>query len=172
MNNPYYDFSVPLFIKMLGGLKNVIEKARVIAETQEGGENVILEHRLAPDMFPFVKQVQIACDNAKGAGARLAGIEIPKFEDNEASLADLEVRIEKTVAFLKSLTAEQFTEARTRKVELSYFPGKHMTGDGYIKEYGIPNFFFHTTMAYALIRSLGGELGKNDYMNGLPLRDN
>lgn len=157
---------------MLGGLKNIIDKARVVAETREGGEAVLLEHRLAPDMFPFVKQVQITCDNAKGASARLAGVEIPKFEDTEASLADLEVRIDKTIAFLNTLSAEQFIDAASRKIELPYFPGKHMTGDGYFKEYALPNFFFHLVTAYAIIRSLGGELGKGDYINGLPLRDN
>jgi uncharacterized protein len=172
MSQQHYDFSVPIFIKTLGGLKNVIEKARPVAANLEGGEATLMTKALAPDMFPFSRQVQIACDNAKGAAARLAGVEIPKFEDTESTLADLEARIDKTIEFLKSLTPAQFADAETRKIELPYFPGKHMTGDGYLKEYVLANFYFHVTIAYAIIRSLGGELGKTDYMNGLPLIDN
>jgi hypothetical protein len=172
MQNQYYDFSVPIFIKMLGGLKNVIEKARVVAGKTEGGEEVFLDKRLAPDMFPFSRQIQIACDNAKGATARLASVEIPKYEDTEKTFLELEARIDKTIAFLNTFTSEQFEHANEKKIELQYFPGKHMMGDEYLKEYALPNFFFHVATAYAIVRSLGGELGKPDYINGLPLKDN
>jgi len=172
MQNQYYDFSVPIFIRMLGGLKNVIEKARPIAEKTAGGEEAFLAKALAPDMFPFARQVQIACDNAKGAAARLAGVEIPKHDDTEITFLELEARIDKTIAFLNTLTPAQFENAGSIKVELPYFPGKHMLGDGYLKQYALPNFFFHVATAYAIVRSLGGELGKPDYINGLPLINN
>ena len=169
MSNQYYDYSVPLFIKQLGGLKNVLTKAAELAASKEGGEKAVLSHALAPDMFPFVRQVQIACDNAKGASARLAQVEIPKFDDAETTIAELEARIDATVAFLNTLTPEQFENAPSVKVVLPYFPKKYMKGDAYLKHYALPNFFFHVTTAYDIVRSLGGALGKGDYMNGLPL---
>ena len=171
MQNPYYDFSIPIFIKSLGGLKNILKKAEALATT-EGGEAAFLEKSLAPDMFPFKRQVQIACDNAKGVAARLAQIDIPQFADTETTLGELEMRIDKTISFLNSITPEQMSEAAQVRVELPYFPGKHMRGDGFLTEYALPNFFFHVTIAYGIVRAEGGLLGKGDFMNGLPLRDN
>lgn len=171
MQNEFYDFSVPLFIKMLSGLKNVIEKARPIAEKMDGGETAFLAKSLAPDMFPFSRQIQIATDNAKGAVARLTGTENPKYEDTESTFLELEARIDKTIAFLKTYSPEQFVNISEKKIELPYFPGKYMDGDAYFKEYALPNFFFHVTTAYAIVRSLGGELGKPDYMHTLPLKN-
>ena len=172
MEYPYYEFSVPLFKKLLGGLQAVLVKAESLPLLNSEGEAAVLQARLAPDMFPLVRQVQIACDNAKGAAARLAGIPVPKVPDTETSLQELQARIETTIHFLDSLTPVQFADAATVKVELPYFPDMHMHGDGYLKEYALPNFFFHVTTAYAIIRSLGGELGKPDFINGLPLHKN
>lgn len=156
---------------MLGSLKNVIEKARPVAEKSEGGEEAFIARGLASDMFPFARQVQIACDNAKGASARLAQVPIPKFEDTEKTFLELEARIDKTIEFLKTFTPAQFERVNEVKVELPYFPGKYMMGDEYLKEYALPNFFFHVATAYAIVRALGGELGKPDYLNGLPLKN-
>ena len=162
-----YENTVPQFIKTLGGLKIVLQKAH------EHGldEAKLLQDRLAPDMFPFVKQVQSACDNAKGAAARLAGVEAPKFDDTEATLADLEVRIDKTVAYLQSLSAASFDGAAERKITLPYLPGKFMLGEGYAREYALPNFYFHVAIAYALVRRNDVAIGKADYINGMPLQD-
>lgn len=157
-----YTFTVPVFTKMLGGLKNVIQKAEAAGKTE------ILQDRLAPDMFAFVKQVQVATDNAKGAAARLAGIEIPKYEDTEQTFAELVARIDKTLAFLATVSEDSFAHAATVKVQLPYFPGKFMTGFDYAREYAIPNFFFHVAMAYALVRKNGVPIGKADYINGMP----
>ena len=157
---------------MLNGLKTVIEKARLIAEKTEGGETAFLAKSLAPDMFPFSRQIQIATDNAKGAVARLTQTENPKYADTETTFLELEARIDKTIAFLNTFKPEQFVNVEKMKVELPYFPGKHMLGDAYFKEYALPNFFFHVTTAYAIVRSLGGELGKPDYMHSLPLIPN
>ena len=163
-----YDYTIPTFIKMLGGLKTVLTKAG------EHGldEAALLSDRIAPDMFPFVKQVQIACDQAKGAAARLSGTEMPKFEDNETTLAELQARIDKTISFLESVSAESFAGAAERRIELPYFPGKYLTGFDYAREYSIPNFFFHLSMAYALVRKNDVAIGKGDYINGLSLKDN
>jgi hypothetical protein len=163
-----FEFTIPVFIKMLGGLKGVLQKAK------EHGvdENTLLNDRLAPDMFPLAKQVQVATDNAKGAAARLSGTEAPKFEDTETTLAELDARIDKTVEYLKTFTKESLKNAANAQVTLPYFPSKFMTGFDYAREYAIPNFFFHVAMAYALVRKNGVQVGKADYMmNSIPLQD-
>lgn len=161
----HYDLTVPLFTKSLRGLHTVITKAK-----EHGLPQDFLTSSLAPDMFPFVRQVQIACDNAKGAVARLAQVEGPKFPDTEATWDELLARVEATIAFVESVTAEQFAGAADVKVTLPYFPGTYMTGSEYLVQYALPNFFFHVTTAYALVRQAGVVIGKADYMNGLPLR--
>lgn len=162
-----YTFTLPVFAKMLGGLKNVLQKAK------EHGldEKKLLEDSLAADMFPFVRQVQIACDNAKGAAARLSGTEAPKYEDTEASIDELLARIDKTIGYIQGFSENDFEGAETRQVTLPYFPGKFMSGFDYAREYAIPNFFFHTAVAYAIVRKNGVSIGKADYINGLPLQD-
>ena len=172
MQNPYYEFSVPIFKKGLISLTHLLDAAAAHAATYEGGEAALLAACLAPDMFPFARQVQIACDNAKGASARLAGAEVPSFADTEVTIADLKVRVEKTVAFLDTLTEAQFADAATRRIELPYFAGKHFIGAEYLKQYAIPNFFFHLTTAYDVLRMAGAPLGKSDFMHSLPLQDN
>lgn len=166
-----YTYTVPLFIKMLGGLKNCLEKTATFAREKGIPEADILQDRLAPDMFPLVKQVQIATDNAKGAAARLSGTDIPKYEDTETTIAELIARIEKTLAFIQSVPESAFEKAADVQVTLPYFPGKFMTGFDYAREYALPNFFFHTVTAYGLMRKRGVEIGKADYVFSLPLRD-
>jgi len=162
-----YDYTVPTFAKLLGGLKNVLQKAK------EHGvdETKLLQDRLAPDMFPLVKQVQVACDQAKGAVARLSGTEVPKFEDNEATIAELQARIDKTIEFINSVPKEAFANAAQQKITLPYFPGKFLSGFDYAREYAIPNFFFHITMAYGLVRKNDVPVGKADFVVSLPLQD-
>jgi hypothetical protein len=157
---------------MLRSVDHLLDVASERASTKAGGENAILDARLAPDMFPFVRQVQICTDNAKGASARLAGVDIPSYPDTETTIAELKARIEKTLAFLETLKPEHFAEAADRRVELAYFPGKHMTGDVYLRQYALPNFFFHVTTVYDILRKEGAQIGKADYMNGLALIDN
>ncbi len=161
-----YEFSVPVLLKGLGGLKTILEKA----EAAGVDEATLLADALAPDMFPFVKQVQIACDNAKGAVARLSGQEAPVHADTEVSLAELLARIEKTIVYVQSIKAEALEGASDREITLPYFPGVYMTGYDYVREFVLPNFFFHVTTAYALLRRNGVVIGKSDYLNGLPLR--
>ncbi|MBY0294314.1 DUF1993 domain-containing protein [Patescibacteria group bacterium] len=165
--NPLYEFTVPVFTKALNGLKTVLIKAKEHGLSDEA----LLNDRIAPDMFPFSKQVQIATDNAKGAAARLTGSEVPVFEDTETTIDQLLARIDATLAFMDSVPQEAFAEAATREVTLPYFPGKFMTGFEYVRGYIIPNFFFHVAMAYAIVRKNGVSVGKVDYMHGLPLQD-
>ncbi|MEI7720083.1 MAG: DUF1993 domain-containing protein [bacterium] len=162
-----YDYTMPTFIKLLGGLKGVLAKAT----EHRLDEGKLLQDRLAPDMFPLVKQVQVATDQAKGASARLSGMEAPKFEDTEATVAELQARIDKTIEFIQSVPQSAFAGAGERQITISYFPGKFMTGFDYARDYAIPNFFFHISMAYALVRKNDVPVGKADFMNGLPLQD-
>ena len=172
MKNPYYDVTVPVFTKMLTNLDGLITKSEEVIKEKGISESKLLDSKLADDMLPFVVQIRIACDNAKGAVARLAGIPSPKMEDEEKTLAELHERIAKTIAFLKTLKPAQFEEATDRKVELPYFKEKHFMGHDYLVEYALPNFFFHVTVAYAILRSLGAQIGKADYVGELSMRDN
>ncbi|HUD02643.1 MAG TPA: DUF1993 domain-containing protein [Candidatus Paceibacterota bacterium] len=162
-----FEFTVPVFIKGLTGLKNVLQKA-----TEHGlSDEALLADRLAPDMFPFVKQVQSATDNAKGCAARLAGQETPKYEDAETTVAELQARLDKTIAYLRTISKDSFANAASVQVVLPFMPGKFMTGFDYAREYALPNFFFHVAMSYAIVRKNGVPIGKADYMAGLPLQD-
>jgi len=166
----YYQFTVPIFINALLGLKKVLAKGQVFAREQGLSDEHILNLRLSPDMFPLVRQVQIACDNAKGASARLSGKEAPKMEDAEKTFAELDARIDKTLTYLNTFSEADFTDAGNRTIKLPYFPeDMHFTGEGYARHYAIPNFFFHVATAYDILRANGVPLGKADYMGALPL---
>ncbi len=169
--NEIYTYTIPVFVKSLGGLKIVLTKAEAFAKEKGMSEADMLADRLAPDMFPLIKQVQSSCDNAKGAAARLAGIEAPKFDDTETTFAELESRIDKTVEFLHTLPETAFVDAATRQIVLPYFADKYMTGFDYAREYVLPNFFFHVVAAYAIIRKNGAPIGKADYANNPTFRD-
>ena len=158
--------SAPVFVQMLGNMDAWLDKAAAHAEAKKFDTSVYLTLRLAPDMLPFPKQIQIASDNAKGCVARLAGIDIPKYEDNEASLAELKARIAKTIDFVKSVPAENFAGAEERAIELPQRNRDPLRFDGetYLKHFALPNFFFHVNMTYALLRHAGVDLGKLDYL--------
>lgn len=166
-----YESTVPVFIKALENLEVQLTKAEKHFDASIHG-SFPEEARLAKDMFPFVRQVQIACDNAKGGVGRLIGKEMPKFEDGEKTFEELKMRIGKTIRLLKEVCEADFADAAERKAELPYFPGKHMAGADYAREYLIPNFFFHTAMAYAILRNAGVPLGKCDFLGSLPLKEN
>jgi hypothetical protein len=154
-----YDASIPALIHMLGSLSNILAKG----EAQGGIDPA--EARLAPDMLPLKNQVYIATDGAKGCGARLAGVEIPKYEDVETSFADLRARCAKTIDFLKGLKPEQFAGAETRQIVLK-FPNNtyEFTATDYVNKFVLPNAYFHIATAYGILRHLGVPLGKRDYL--------
>lgn len=165
MNISMYQASVPVFTRMLENLAAVLEKAAAHAEARKIDPAVLVQARLYPDMFPLVKQVQVAADAAKGGSARLAQIEPPAYEDNEATFADLAARIRKTVDFLKTLKPEQIDGSEERTVTWKTRAGeKSMPGMRYLLTHVNPNFFFHVTTAYAILRHNGVEIGKGDYL--------
>ncbi len=165
-----YTTAVPMSVKSLRNLKAILGRAKVFAETKKVEESVVLNTRLAIDQFPFVRQVQIVCDNAKGTAARLAGVEAPKMEDTETTFAQLEERIETTIAFVSSLTEAQFAGSEERKVPIYFMPGKYLPGFEYVTEFALPNFYFHLTTAYSILRHLGLDLGKTDFIGNVDFR--
>ncbi|MFM2381470.1 MAG: hypothetical protein RLZZ76_237 [Candidatus Parcubacteria bacterium] len=172
MQNPYYEITIPVFIKMLQNLSHLLTQGQKFALENGVSEETMLANRLAPDMFPLARQVQIATDNAKGAVARLCGIEAPVMEDTESTVAELHERIAKTIAFLESITKEQFDGAHEREVHVKYFPNMHFVGYDYLTQYALPNFLFHVSIAYALLRAMGADIGKKDYLGPLNLQPN
>ena len=165
MSITMYSASVPVYAHTLANLERILDKAEAHAAAKKFDPAVLLGVRLAPDMLPLAKQIQIACDAAKLSVARLAGIDSPKFEDNETSLADLKARIRKTLDFLKTVPAEKVDGSEKREVRVPRRDGEmKFDGETYLKHYALPNFFFHVTTTYALLRHNGVELGKSDFL--------
>jgi hypothetical protein len=152
---------------MLPSLKGLLEKAQADAEARKIDPDVFLQARLAPDMFSFTRQVQITTDQVKGGLSRLAGIEVPSWEDNEKSFAELGARVDKALAYAKTFRPEQFDDAETRDVELK-FPQATLSfkGKDYLLNFVLPNFYFHMTAAYAILRHNGVPVGKRDFLGG------
>ncbi len=161
-----YTTSIPVFKQMLTSLKAILAKVEAQATVKKIDHTVLLQARLFPDMFPFVRQVQIAADFAKGVSARLAGVEVPSYEDNEQSFADLEARVTKTLVFIESLTPAQVEGSEEREIitQAGTPKEKKFTGQSYLLTYGLPHFFFHVTTAYSILRHNGFEIGKRDYI--------
>ena len=166
MTSAIYTASIPVFKQMLGGLSGVLAKAEAHASAKKIDPNALLQARLFPDMFPLLRQVQVATDFAKSVSARLAGVEVPKFDDAEQSFADLQTRIATVLAFMEGLAVTDFDQAATREIvsQAGTPKEKRFTGESYIFNYGLPQFFFHVTTAYAILRHNGVEVGKKDYI--------
>lgn len=168
MSISMYDFSIPVLTHGLTNLSAILDKAAAHAEAKKFDSVVLAQARLFPDMFALARQVQIACDTAKGAAARLAGIEVPKHEDTETTLAELKARIAKTVDFLKSVGAGQLKDAESRAVEIKFPNGSwKFTGIAYLTDFVLPNFYFHVGMVYALLRKNGVDVGKMDFLGAI-----
>ena len=166
MSISLYTATVPAFKQMLLALSDVLKKGEEHAQNRKFDPAVLLQSRLFPDMLPLVRQVQIACDFAKSVPARIAGVEVAAYEDSEQSFAELQQRIAKTLALVEGMTAEQLNGSTVKEVVLR--PGtpkeKKLTVEDYALKYGMPQFFFHVTTAYNLLRHNGVEIGKKDYM--------
>jgi len=166
MNISLYSASVPVYKQMLNALSGVLAKAEAHATAKNIDPSVLLQSRLYPDMFPLVRQVQIAADFAKSVPARLAGLEVPAYEDQEQTFAELQARIQKTLAFMEGITPTQIDGQEEREIVTR--PGtpkeKKFTGQSYLLSYGLPQFFFHVTTTYAILRHNGVEIGKRDFM--------
>ena len=164
-----YSASVPVFVRMLGNVLTWLDKAEASAQARKFDPQVLLSARLAPDMLPLTKQVQIACDSAKFCLARLSGSDGPKFEDNETTVEQLRGRIRGTIAYLQSVPVDAIDGTEEREISVPRRDGAMaMTGESYLKQFSLPNFFFHITTVYALLRHNGVELGKSDYLGSLP----
>jgi hypothetical protein len=166
----YFDILVSQNSKMLHNLSRILDKGATFAEAKKIEMEVLLNDRLAPDMFTLTRQVQISCDTAKLGAARLAGKEAPKHEDNEKTLPELKARIESTIGFLNSLKADDFKDAADRKITQPRWEGKWLTGHDYFIQHVIPNMGFHVTTAYAILRNNGVEVGKKDYLGEMPYK--
>ena len=165
MSISMYQVSVPQFKKMLLNLSSILKKAEEYAEGKKIAPTVLLEARLFPDMLNLIKQVQIACDQVKNGCARLAGIEPTKFDDNEASFADLQIRIDRTIKYLDALKAEQIDHSEDREIKFSIREYQFdFKGQQFLLSWIIPNFYFHLTTAYDILRHNGLEIGKSDYL--------
>ncbi|MGH6683474.1 MAG: DUF1993 domain-containing protein [Pseudolabrys sp.] len=163
--------SLPVFEIGLSALSGVLDKAAAFIAARKVDPAVLLGWRLAPDMFALARQVQVACDQAKNGTARLAGIEPPKFEDNETTLDQLKERIAKTVAFLKTLDGKAIDTSAEREITFPLGPNKgQMKGGDYLNHFVLPNFYFHLTAAYAIVRHCGVEVGKRDFLGEIPLK--
>jgi uncharacterized protein len=165
MSISMYDFSIPVLTRGLTNLSAILDKAAAHAAAKKFDSAVLAQSRLFPDMHPLVRQVQIACDTAKGAAARLAEVEVPKHEDTEATFADLKARVAKTLDFVKSITAAQVKDSDSRSIEIKFPNGAwKFTGLAYLTDFVLPNFYFHVGIVYALLRKAGVEVGKSDYL--------
>ncbi len=165
MSLTMYSASVPVFVRSLSSLAQWLLKAEAHAEAKKFDADVLLATRLAPDMLPFTKQIQIACDSAKFCVARLAGIEAPVFEDKETTMAELKERIARTLAFVQSVAPERIDGSDDKDITVPRRDGPLlMKGEAYLNHFALPNLYFHLTTAYALLRHNGVELGKGDFL--------
>jgi len=160
-----YQASVPAFLSMLKNLTAIIDKAEAFAAEHKIAPEVLINWRLAPDMFPFSRQVQIAADFAKGTTARLAGAEVPSYPDEEKTFAELKARIAKTMKFVEGFSAKDIDGSEGRDITLTIGGQQmHFKGQPYLVHFSLPNFYFHATTAYAILRRCGVEIGKRDFL--------
>jgi hypothetical protein len=162
-----YQASVPIFVRMLNNLGAILDKGKAHAQARKIDAHVLPASRLIADMFPLSRQVQIASDHAKGAVARLAGVEIPKYEDDEQTIEELQARIAKTVAFVGKFTAAEIDGSEEREIVVAMRSGEQrFKGMDYLLGFAIPNFYFHVVTAYDILRQNGVEVGKRDFLAG------
>jgi hypothetical protein len=160
-----YQASVPTFVRFLGNLSSILDKVIAHAAAKKIDESVFINARLAEDMYSLSRQIQIATDMAKGCAARLAGVEVPRYEDNENTFAELQARIAKTIAFVQSVNVDQINGSEERTVTLKLHDKEiSFLGQPYLFNFVLPHFYFHITTAYAILRHYGLEIGKKDYM--------
>ncbi len=166
MSLTMHNSSVPVFQRMLGNLLKIMDKAEAHAAARKFSPDAYLALRLAPDMLPFAKQIQIASDNAKGCVARLSGQEPPAWADDETTFEQMKARVQRTLDYVSSVPAEAFDGAEAREVVLKFRNRDPIvfTGENYLRFFALPNFYFHVTTAYALLRHGGVELGKGDFL--------
>jgi uncharacterized protein len=165
MSLSMYTSSIPVLLHYLKNLSLLLKKGAEYAAEKKVDDKVLTGSRLYPDMFPLSRQVQIACDVAKGCGARLAGVEVPKYEDNEVTFSELQARIDKTVNFLNTLSPSQIDGSEQKQIKLQAGPRElEFVGDFFLRNWALPNVFFHITTTYNILRHNGVPIGKMDYL--------
>jgi hypothetical protein len=165
-----YDITVTQYSKMLDNLSRILDKAAQYAEIKKFNVDVLLNSRLAPDQFNFIRQVQITCDTAKFGAARVCGKEAPSHPDTEATLAELQARIKTVQDYLASFTPADFAGAEERHVSQPRWEGKYLTGVEFVIQHSLPNIYFHITTAYSILRHNGVDVGKKDFLGNMPLK--
>ncbi|MBX3021778.1 MAG: DUF1993 domain-containing protein [Bdellovibrionales bacterium] len=165
-----HDLTVPQFQKMLTNLQKILDKGAAYADAKKFDVNVLMHSRLAPDQFPLIKQIQIACDTAKLACARLTGKDGPVNEDKEQTFQEIRARIDSTLAYLKTLKPADFNGAEEKKISQPRWEGKWLTGSEYVLHHALPNIYFHITTAYSILRHNGVDVGKKDYLGEMPYK--
>lgn len=165
-----YELTVVQFSKMLKNLDAIFVKAISFADTKKIDVDVLLNSRLAPDQFNLIRQIQIACDSAKICVSKLTGKDAPVHDDKEVTMAQLRTRISETVAFIATVTEKDFSGAQERKITTPRWDGKFLTGYEYLIQHSIPNVYFHTTVAYEILRHNGLDIGKKDFLGALPFK--
>jgi uncharacterized protein len=172
MPSSLYQASIPTFEIGLNALSAVIDKAAAFAAAKKIEPSVLLHTKLAPDMFDFTRQVQVVTDQARRGAARLAGVEPPSYEDTETTIDQLKARLAKTVAYLKTIDAKQIDSSADREIAFPLGGGVtgRMKGSDYLNHFVLPNFYFHLTAAYAILRHSGVEIGKRDFMGAIPVK--
>lgn len=165
-----YDVTVAQYLRTLTNVEEILKKAAAYADAKKFDVQILMNARLAPDMLPLGKQIQIATDTAKFCAGYLTGTTPPKFEDNETTFAEFVARVGKAKQYLSTLKREQFEGAEDRRVELPRNPGEYLTGIDYVASHALPNFYFHVTTMYAILRHNGVDVGKIDYLGSRPFR--
>lgn len=165
-----YELTVPQFIKGLNQLNTFFDKTAQFAEAKKFEADVLLNSRLAPDQFPFIRQIQIACDTAKLGVSRLTAKDAPAHDDSEKTLADLRARVQSTISYLEKFSEQDFAESESRQISQPRWEGQYLTGKEYVLHHVLPNFYFHITTAYAILRANGVDVGKKDYLGKMPYK--
>jgi hypothetical protein len=165
-----FELVVPQFIHMLKNLNHILGKAENHAKTKNFDVQILMNDRLSPDMFPLLKQIQIACDTAKLCASRLSGKEAPVNDDSEKTLSDIRARVHSTINYLESFSAKDFEGAETKHISQPRWEGKYLTGKEFVIHHAVPNLYFHITTTYAILRHNGVEVGKKDYLGELPFK--
>jgi uncharacterized protein len=165
-----YEMTIPQFTKTLHNLNLMLGKAAAFSETKKIEVDVLLNSRLAPDQFNLIRQIQIACDTAKLSASRLTGKEAPTHADTEKTLTEVKARIDSTITYLNTFSAKDFAGSETKQITQPRWEGKYLTGHDFVLHHAIPNFYFHVTTAYAILRHNGVDIGKKDYLGEIPFK--
>ena len=165
-----YELTVPQFTKMLRNLLHILDKGAQTAEAKKFDVEVLLNSRLAPDQFNLIKQVQIVCDTAKLCVSRLTGKDAPVHDDAEKTLPELRSRIDQVISYLNTFSSRDFDGAEQKKITHQRWDGKYLLGHEFVVQHAIPNFYFHVTTAYSILRHNGVDIGKKDYLGEMPFK--